>query len=218
MARRRLSSSVTLATLASAAWSCATVGAAAGFSLAAAAGSLCATAKLSGTGSGKAVPVAAEEGSVSACPMASSASCWATSCSCAARRSWLRASSESMTDCIVSEAAGPGAGSSTGSSAGSRAVRLAATAMARAMIVARSIGQKTAMPSLGNYISTYIVKTADKRPHLAAWNTDKRDDNLYAEGRARETHGSGAGAQHVPLCRLYVAGARWAPGSPVVLP
>ena len=177
MARRRLSSSVTLATLASAAWSCAAVGAAAGFSLAAAAGSLCATAKLSGTGSGKAVPVAAEEGSVSACPMASSASCWATSCSCAARRSWLRASSESMTDCIVSEAAGPGAGSSTGSSAGSRAARLAATAMA-IMMVARSIGtKKPRCPPLGNYIgflSTY--KVAKQRTNATFWllGTQKR--------------------------------------------
>ena len=149
MARRRLSSSVTLATLASAAWSCAAVGAAAGAaaSLAAAAG---ATAELSGTGSGKAVPVAAEEGSASACPMASSgaassASCWARSRLCAERRSWLRASSESMTDCIVSEAAGPGAGSSIGPSAGSRAARLAATAMFRAMMVARSIDIRDAL-------------------------------------------------------------------------
>ena len=176
MARRRLRSSVTLATLASAAWSCAAVGAAAGAaaSLAAAAG---ATAELSGTGSGKAVPVAAEEGSASACPMASSgaamsASCWARSRLCAERRSWLRASSESMTDCIVSEAAGPGAGSSIGPSAGSRAARLAATAMVRAMMVARSMEERNApsgMPSFGNK-SGGGAKPAD----TTAWTKEKR--------------------------------------------
>ena len=176
MARRRLSSSVTLATLASAAWSCAAVGAAAGAaaSPAAAAG---ATAELSGTGSGKAVPVAAEEGSASACPMASSgaamsASCWARSRLCAERRSWLRASSESMTDCIVSEAAGPGAGSSIGPSAGSRAARLAATAMVRAMMVARSMEERnapSAMPSFGNKSSGR--KTSG---HHSAWTKEKR--------------------------------------------
>ena len=199
MARRRLSSAVTLATLASAAWSCAAVGAAAGAaaSLAAAAG---ATAELSGTGSGKAVPVAAEEGSASACPMASSASCWARSCSCAARRSWLRASSESMTDCIVSEAAGPGAGSSTGPSAGSRAAMLAATAMVRAMMVARSIEK----PRYGLSLATKVCRreTADKLcKRRWAWTKEKRDGFFLTRTAARETHGT---AVELNMCH-YVA-------------
>ena len=206
MARRRLSSSVTLATLASAAWSCAAVGAAAGAaaSLAAAAGTLCATAELSGTGSGKAVPVAAEEGSASACPMASSgaapsASCWARSRSCAERRSWLRASSESMTDCIVSEAAGPGAGSSIGPSAGSRAARLAATAMVRAMMVARSMEERnapSAMPSFGNKSSGR--KTADT-PSCLDQRKEKRE--FLTRTAARETHST---AVELNMCH-YVA-------------
>jgi len=65
-----------------------------------------------------------------------------------------------MTDCIVSEAAGPGAGSSIGPSAGSRAARLAATAMVRAMMVARSIDIPR-WPPFGNKVRGR--ETADKR-------------------------------------------------------